>query len=940
VPAAIRISRGRLAFELVLVGLGVTALGVKFLLDSAQLLHLAPTTSLRLNLAAGAMAAAGVVLGVVDRVLVQQREQRTAVQRLLDLEPTRSGRLPLVRDVSPYQIGVSRSRYADQRDQRDPYVARLVDAKLDQALHESSLVLVVGASKAGKSRSAFEAVRRILPDAALLVPKADSGVLSELFGPTSPISVKNGPMVVWLDDLDRFLHPGGLDGALLSRLAERQPRVIVVGTIVALRRQRLHGTVEELGVGWQARQVLSQAVEIELPSNLTDLERASAEEAYPEESFERIGIGERLAAVELLVDKYRADEGAPRPAGWALLQAAVDWRRVGMARPIPEPLLRELSQDYLREARVNLDPTEENFQQGLAWALEPAVSHVALLERIDAGESRGYQALDYLVAVCDGQDGSPIRPIRENTWRFVFGRVPITDVLHVGFTAYTRGLRDVAQGAWQRVSQSGDQAVGQTAYELGVLLERQRDLDGAQTAYQLALDSGHPSAGPMAAANLGRVHADRGDLNGARLRYELAAAAQYAPAATLAKSLLAELPLLEPRYLLDIDESNLRELGRPPSVAHTRSAYEVRCVAWHAFELLRGPPTPKRTQQIKLIARQIGARDLANRIDTLETQRSWSIDWAHLKAMSLYRLIGRHDLWVTAVAVGELEGRPVAVSGSDDKTVRVWDLADGSSIGDPMHGHQGPVRAVAVGELEGQPVVISGSDDHTIHVWDLVSGRTLNSWRGHDGPVTAVAVGRVGDWPVVASGSSDRTVGVWELSTGRLRHTLRGHGGPVKAVAVTELDGWPVVVSGGNDRTIRVWDLASGRQLYSRRDHAKWVNCLAVGELDGRPVVVSGGEDRMVRVSQVAGDRQLIDWYDHDGPVTAVAVGKVGQLPVVASGSSDRTVRLWNLANHGLLTSLSDHDGPVTAVAMGKVGDWPVVASGNGQAVRVWTHKR
>ena len=46
-----------------------------------------------------------------------------------------------------------------------------------------------------------------------------------------------------------------------------------------------------------------------------------------------------------------------------------------------------------------------------------------------------------------------------------------------------------------------------------------------------------------------------------------------------------------------------------------------------------------------------------------------------------------------------------SVSGSDDGTVRVWDLATGAPVGDPFTGHDGPVRAVAVAELDGRPVV-------------------------------------------------------------------------------------------------------------------------------------------------------------------------------------------------------------------------------------------
>ncbi|MFF0776186.1 hypothetical protein ACFYUK_45365 [Nonomuraea wenchangensis] len=49
------------------------------------------------------------------------------------------------------------------------------------------------------------------------------------------------------------------------------------------------------------------------------------------------------------------------------------------------------------------------------------------------------------------------------------------------------------------------------------------------------------------------------------------------------------------------------------------------------------------------------------------------------------------------------DGRPVAVTASDDTAVRVWDLATGRPIGDPLTGHTGPVNAVACPMLDGPP---------------------------------------------------------------------------------------------------------------------------------------------------------------------------------------------------------------------------------------------
>ena len=41
--------------------------------------------------------------------------------------------------------------------------------------------------------------------------------------------------------------------------------------------------------------------------------------------------------------------------------------------------------------------------------------------------------------------------------------------------------------------------------------------------------------------------------------------------------------------------------------------------------------------------------------------------------------------------------------------MRVWRLADGTPVGEPLTGHHGTVEAVAVGALpDGTPVIVSG----------------------------------------------------------------------------------------------------------------------------------------------------------------------------------------------------------------------------------------
>jgi WD40 repeat protein len=58
---------------------------------------------------------------------------------------------------------------------------------------------------------------------------------------------------------------------------------------------------------------------------------------------------------------------------------------------------------------------------------------------------------------------------------------------------------------------------------------------------------------------------------------------------------------------------------------------------------------------------------------------------------------------VRTVAVAELDGRPVVISGSDDHTVRIWDLATGAPIGDPFACTNGPVLSVAIAAVADCP---------------------------------------------------------------------------------------------------------------------------------------------------------------------------------------------------------------------------------------------
>jgi WD40 repeat protein len=91
----------------------------------------------------------------------------------------------------------------------------------------------------------------------------------------------------------------------------------------------------------------------------------------------------------------------------------------------------------------------------------------------------------------------------------------------------------------------------------------------------------------------------------------------------------------------------------------------------------------------------------------------------------------------------------------------VWELSSGRELR-TLRGHTGSVYAMAL-TADGQ-LAVSASDDKTLRVWELSSGRELRTLRGHSGYVTAVAVTAGGRLAI--SVSEDKTLRAWELGSG------------------------------------------------------------------------------------------------------------------------------------------------------------------------------
>ncbi|KAI5122232.1 hypothetical protein M0805_007099 [Coniferiporia weirii] len=145
------------------------------------------------------------------------------------------------------------------------------------------------------------------------------------------------------------------------------------------------------------------------------------------------------------------------------------------------------------------------------------------------------------------------------------------------------------------------------------------------------------------------------------------------------------------------------------------------------------------------------------------------------------------------------DGRYI-VSGSDTMTLRIWDTQTGKPVGEPLRGHKGYVQSVAYSP-DGRHIV-SGSDDRTLRIWDAHTGKPVGEpLTDHLSCVHSVAYSP--DGRHIVSGSGDFTLRIWNAHTGKpVGEPLTGHSSLVQSVAYSP-DGRHIV-SGSNDNTLGV----------------------------------------------------------------------------------------------------------------------------------------
>jgi len=269
--------------------------------------------------------------------------------------------------------------------------------------------------------------------------------------------------------------------------------------------------------------------------------------------------------------------------------------------------------------------------------------------------------------------------------------------------------------------------------------------------------------------------------------------------------------------------------------------------------------------------------------------------------MKLKGVLKGHNGWVTQIATATQEGRTTVISSSRDKSIIVWEVDPDNntdSIGRPfrsLHGHSHFVSDVVMSS-DGQ-FALSGSWDKTLRLWDLQTGQTTRQFVSHEKDVLSVAFSA--DNRQIVSGSRDKTIKLWN-TLASCKHTINEdcHNDWVSTVRFSPATRDPMIVSAGWDKVVKVWNLGNCRLKTNHIGHTGYINSVTVSP-DGS-LCASGGKDGNAMLWDLNEGKHLYTLTSND-IINALAFSPNRYWLCAAIGP---TVRIWDLEDKKALEDL------------------------------------
>ena len=236
---------------------------------------------------------------------------------------------------------------------------------------------------------------------------------------------------------------------------------------------------------------------------------------------------------------------------------------------------------------------------------------------------------------------------------------------------------------------------------------------------------------------------------------------------------------------------------------------------------------------------------------------------------------------------------------SDDMVGIVWNTdSEVSKIEHRLLGHTHKIMAASV--FGGGRKLVTGSWDKTVRVWDSHTGKQVRIFKT---PVPVNAVAIIDEERSIAVGGHDRVIRIYDLRSGRARGKLEGHKMGITELRADSRGGR--LLSSSIDRTLRLWDGRALRPLRVFERHDSQV--FGVRFTPNGKYAVSGGRDGYIMIWDLETGQPAKSIKAHEQIVWSVAVSPDGRFAI--SGSSDDTARIWHLATGDRIGASANFNG-------------------------------
>merc|ERR1711964_95672 len=258
-----------------------------------------------------------------------------------------------------------------------------------------------------------------------------------------------------------------------------------------------------------------------------------------------------------------------------------------------------------------------------------------------------------------------------------------------------------------------------------------------------------------------------------------------------------------------------------------------------------------------------------------------------------------HNGWVTQITTNP-KYPDMILSSSRDKSLIVWKLTrdDVGNYGIPqkrLHGHGHFISDVVLSS-DGH-FALSGSWDKTLRLWDLSTGKTTRRFEDHTKDVLSVAFSA--DNRQIVSASRDKTIKLWN-TLAQCKYTIQedGHQDWVSTVRFSPNNANPIIVSAGWDKYVKVWNLTNCKLKTNHIGHTGYLNTVTLSP-DGS-LCASGGKDGKAMLWDLNDGKHLYT-LDHADTINALTFSPNRCWLCAATGP---TIKIWDLESKNMVEEL------------------------------------